>query len=163
MPPQIQLYKSADGQVHLDVSLDQDTVWLTQAQMGIVFDTTPENVLMHLKNIYKTRELKQSATTKDFLVVRQEGTRQVKRKIKHYNLDAIVSVGYRVNSKRATQFRQWATTTLKQHLIHGYTINQKRLTERGIEFEQAVKLLSRTLVNQQLVKPEGRSSLECHQ
>ena len=127
--------------------------------MGIVFDTTSENVLMHLKNIYKTRELKQSATTKDFLVVRQEGTRQVKRKIKHYNLDAIVSVGYRVNSKRATQFRQWATTTLKQHLIHGYTINQKRLTERGIEFEQAVKLLSRTLVNQQLVKPEGEAVL----
>ncbi|KFI19285.1 cytochrome C, partial [Nitrosococcus oceani C-27] len=93
----------------------------------------------------------------DFSVVRQEGTRQVRRRIKHYNLDAIISVGYRVSSKRATQFRQWATQVLKDHLVQGYTLNQRRLAERGIEFEQAVNLLSRTLANQGMVSAEGEA------
>lgn len=125
--------------------------------MGQLFDTTPENALMHLQNIFKDEELVEQATTKEFLVVRQEGSRQVRRRIKHYNLDAIISVGYRVSSKRATQFRQWATQVLKDHLVQGYTLNQRRLTERGIEFEQAVNLLSRTLTNQGLVSNEGEA------
>lgn len=152
---QIQIFTSEDGQSHLEVTLEQDTVWLSQAQMGGLFATTPENVLMHLQNIFKDDELSEQATTKDFLVVRQEGKRQVRRSIKHYNLDAIISVGYRVSSKRATQFRRWATQVLKDHLVQGYTLNQRRLTERGIEFEQAVSLLSRTLTNQGLVSTEG--------
>jgi len=151
----IQIFTSQDGQARLEVTLEQETVWLTQAQMGQLFDTTPENILMHLKNIFRDRELDEQATTKEFLVVRQEGKRQVRRRIKHYNLDAIISVGYRVSSRRATQFRQWATQVLKDHLIQGYTLNQKRLAERGIEFEQALELLSRTLNNQGLVSPEG--------
>jgi hypothetical protein len=114
---------------------------------------------MHLKNIFSESELDEKATTKDFLVVRQEGKRKVQRKLKHYNLDAIISVGYRVNSTRATQFRQWATRTLKQHLIEGYTINQRRLQEQGVEFEQAITLLSQTLANQQLVSDEGEAVL----
>lgn len=154
---QIQIFTSSDGQAQLEVSLDQETVWLSQTQMGQLFDTTPENVLMHLQNIFKDAELPEQATTKDFLVVRQEGSRQVRRNIKHYNLDAIISVGYRVSSKRATQFRQWATRVLKDHLVEGYTINQRRLAERGIEFEQAVNLLSRTLTNQGLVSTEGEA------
>lgn len=125
--------------------------------MGQLFDTSPENVLMHLQNIFKDDELEELATTKLFLVVRQEGNRQVRRRIKHYNLDAIISVGYRVSSKRATQFRQWSTQILKDHLVQGYTLNQRRLTERGIEFEQAVDLLSRTLANQGLVSNEGEA------
>jgi len=125
--------------------------------MGELFDTTPENVLMHLQNIFKDEELIEQATTKESLVVRQEGKRQVRRRIKHYNLDAIISVGYRVSSKRATQFRQWATQVLKDHLVQGYTLNQRRLTERGIEFEQAVNLLNRTLTNQGLVSTEGEA------
>ncbi|KAA0876454.1 RhuM family protein [Nitrincola tapanii] len=154
---QVQIFTSADGQAELQVALDQETVWLSQAQMGELFSTTPENILMHLKNIFSDKELVEEATTKEFLVVRQEGKRQVKRQIRHYNLDAIISVGYRVSSKRATQFRQWATGVLKQHLVQGYTLNQKRLAERGIEFEQAVSLLSRTLSNQQLVSPQGEA------
>ncbi|NLJ93315.1 MAG: virulence RhuM family protein, partial [Aeromonadales bacterium] len=142
---QVQIFMTADGQAQLQVALEQETVWLSQAQMGQLFNTSPENVLMHLQNIFKDDELEESATTKEFLVVRQEGKRQVRRRIKHYNLDAIISVGYRVSSKRATQFRQWATKTLKEHLVQGYTLNQQRLQERGIEFEQAINLLSRTL------------------
>ncbi|HHX35500.1 MAG TPA: virulence protein RhuM/Fic/DOC family protein [Gammaproteobacteria bacterium] len=154
---QIQIFISADGQAQLEVALEQETVWLSQAQMGQLFGTSPENVLMHLQNIFKDDELEESATTKEFLVVRQEGKRQVRRRIKHYNLDAIISVGYRVSSKRATQFRQWATKTLKEHLVQGYTLNQRRLQERGIEFEQAINLLSRTLTNQGLVSVEGEA------
>ena len=100
--------------------------------MSELFDTTPENVLMHLKNIFKEQELSESATTKEFLVVRQEGKRQVRRRIKHYSLDAIISVGYRVSSKRATQFRQWATQILNDYLVQGYTLNERRLQERGV-------------------------------
>lgn len=154
---QIQIFTSEDGKAQLEVALEQETVWLSQAQMGSLFATTSENVLMHLQNIFKDEELSEQATTKDFLVVRQEGKRQVRRRIKHYNLDAVISVGYRVSSKRATQFRQWATQVLKDHLVQGYTLNQRRLTERGIEFEQAVNLLSRTLTNQGLVSTEGEA------
>lgn len=160
MTQQIQLFTSADGQAQLQVALEHDTLWLSQAQMGELFDTTPENVLMHLKNIFNDGELAEQATTKDFLVVRQEGARQVRRRIKHYSLDAIISVGYRVSSARATQFRQWATRVLQAHLVEGYTLNQRRLAERGIEFEQAVSLLSRTLANQQLVNDQGRAVLQ---
>ncbi|MBI1907406.1 MAG: virulence protein RhuM/Fic/DOC family protein [Rhodocyclales bacterium] len=155
----IELYTAANGQLQIEVRLDGDTVWLTQRQMGELFDTTPENVLMHLKNIYADEELADAATAKEFLAVQIEGKRQVRRQIKHYNLDAVISVGYRVNSRNATRFRQWATRTLKQHLVQGYTLNQQRLVERGIEFEQAVHLLSRTLANQQLVNAEGAAVL----
>ena len=103
--------------------------------------------------------MNENPITEDFSVVHQEGKRQVQRRIKHYNLDAIISVGYRVSSKRATQFRLWATRILKQHLVDGYTLNQRRLQERGIEFEQALTLLSRTLGNQQLVNMEGEAVL----
>jgi len=142
------------------VRLEGETVWLSQAQMADLFDTSTDNISLHLKNIYRDGELEESATTENFSVVRQEGSRQVQRKLKHYNLDAIISVGYRVSSTRATRFRQWATRVLRQHLVEGYTLNQQRLQERGIEFEQAVALLSRTLQNQQLVSDEGRAMLQ---
>jgi hypothetical protein len=110
------------GGVRVDVMLDRDTVWLTQRQMSELFATTPENVLMHLKNIYADGELEEPATAKEFLAVRMEGKRRVQRQLKHYNLDAIISVGYRVNSRRGVRFRQWATNTLRQHLVRGYTL-----------------------------------------
>ncbi|ODN67161.1 virulence protein RhuM/Fic/DOC family protein [Methylophaga muralis] len=154
---QIQIFISSDGQAQLEVALDKETVWLQQTQIALLFDTSPDNISLHLKNIFLDGELEEEATTEDFSVVRQEGNRKVRRRIKHYNLDAIISVGYRVSSKRATQFRQWATRVLKDHLIEGYTINQRRLAERGIEFEQAVNLLSRTLTNQGLVSTEGEA------
>jgi len=113
---QIAIYQTPDGQTQIDVRFEQDSVWLTQRQMSEVFDTTPENILMHLKNIFRDAELVKSATAKDFLAVQTEGKRQVERNLKHYNLDAIISVGYRVSSKRAVQFRQWATQRLREYL-----------------------------------------------
>lgn len=154
---EIQIYTSADGSVQLKVQLDADTLWLTQAQMADLFAVKPQNITMHLKNIYAEQELSEEATCKDFLQVQLEGGREVSRKRKTYSLDAIISVGYRVNSSRATQFRIWATNTLKQHLVEGYTLNQHRLQERGIEFEQALNLLSRTLNNQSLMQPGGEA------
>jgi len=152
---QIQLFQSSDGEVQLEITLSQETLWLTQAQLAELFQVKPQNITMHLKNIYEEQELSEEATCKDFLQVQTEGARTVKRSIKHYSLDAIISVGYRVSSTRATQFRIWATNVLKQHLVDGYTLNQKRLQERGIEFDQAVQLLSQTLVNQALISPTG--------
>ena len=157
MNNQIQLYTSADGKISLRVSLDNETVWLNQTQMAELFDTSTDNISLHLKNIYTEHELDENSTTEVFSVVRQEGKRQVQRSLKHYNLDAIISVGYRISSKRATQFRQWATQTLKQFLVQGYAINQKRLQEKGVEFSQAVALLSQTLTNQALISNEGKA------
>ena len=155
------VYESPDGDVQVDVRFNDDTVWLTQRQMADVFQTTPENVLMHLRNVFADDELDQEATTKDFLVVRSEGKREVRRKLKHYNLDAIISIGYRVNSKRAVRFRQWATRTLREHLVSGYTLNERRLAERGLdEARQTLDLLARTLGNQALVDDTGRAVLD---
>lgn len=160
MNNQTALYISDDGHVQLELKQAHDTLWLTQVQISELFDTGVDNVGLHLKNIYAEAELVEAATTEDYSVVRQEGKRQVKRQLKHYNLDTVISVGYRVNSSRATQFRIWATQTLKQHLIEGYTLNQQRLQQRGIEFEQALTLLSSTLTNQQLVNEAGSAVLE---
>jgi prophage maintenance system killer protein len=151
---QIQLYTSADGQVRLDVALEQETVWLTQAQMADLFGTKRPAITKHLGNIYKSAELLEANTSSILEHVADHGQQY---KTKRYNLDAIISVGYRVNSSRATQFRIWATQILKQHLVAGYTLNQRRLQEKGIEFDQALNLLSRTLSNQQLVKPDGEA------
>ncbi len=146
------VYETPDGEMRVDVRLDQETVWLTQRQMSELFDTTPQNVLLHLRNVFASKELAESATIKDFLIVQTEGGRQVKRQIKHYNLDAIISVGYRVHSKRGVQFRQWATCTLRDHLVRGYTVHQQRLAERGLrEARETLDLLDRTLRNQALV------------
>lgn len=143
----------------VQVRLEGETVWLTQTQMAELFGTTTDNISLHLKNVYASKELEEIATTEDFSVVRQEGARTVKRQLKHYNLDAIISVGYRVNSTDATRFRQWATSVLHQHLVDGYSLSQRRLKERGIEFKQALDLLSQTLANQQFVSTEGEAVL----
>ncbi len=154
------LYQSKDGKTTVDVQLRNETVWLSQAQMAELFQVKPQNITMHLKNIYGEGELLQEATCKDFLQVQQEGNRQVERKRKFYNLDAIISVGYRVHSQVATQFRIWATSILKDHLVNGYTLNQKRLAEKGIgEAQQMLALLSDTLESHNLVSDEGRAVL----
>src|SRR6266498_3674148 len=129
---EIVLYEAADGGVRLDVKLEQETVWLTQLQMATLFVTTPENVLMHLKNIYAEKELVERSTTKDFLAVRTEGKRRVRRKLKHYNLDAIISVGYRVNSKRGLGVRQWATGDWRGRKVQGCTRNSQPWAGRGL-------------------------------
>ncbi len=160
MSKQIEIYQTPDGQAQIEVHLEQDTLWLSQAQMAELFDKDVRTVNEHIKNVYKEQELTENeATIRKFRIVRQEGVRQVKREIDHYNLDMIISVGYRVNSRKGTQFRIWATKTLKQHLVDGYTLNQQRLQQRGIEFQQVVDLLSQTLANQQLVNDEGTAVL----
>lgn len=117
-----------DETVKLDVRIEDETVWLTQAQIVELFQSSKANISEHIKNIYEQEELEESSTVRDFRTVRQEGKRQVVRKLTYYNLDAIISIGFRVNSKRGIQFRQWANSVLKEYLLKGYSINQ-RLSE----------------------------------
>jgi len=112
---QFVFFQADDGALRVNVRLEDETVWLTQAAMAALFDVAPQNITMHLQNVYTEGELSQQATCKDFLHVQTEGSREVSRRLKHYNLDAIIAVGYRVNSKRATQFRIWATSVLKEN------------------------------------------------
>jgi len=119
----ILLYEDADTKEFVSVIFNEDNFWLSQLGMSELFGCTPENVIQHLNNIYEEEELVKEATTKKFLVVRKEGNRNVRRNIDHYNLDAIIAVGYRVNSKKATRFRQWATKTLKEYITKGFVIN----------------------------------------
>ena len=135
----ITIYQPHADQPAVDVRLEGETVWLSQRQMSVLFDTSSDNVGLHLKNIYAERELLEEATTEDFSVVRQEGNRQVRRSVRHYNLDAIISVGYRVKSATATQFRIWATKRLREYLVQGYSINQQRLEQLG----QIVEVMAR--------------------
>jgi hypothetical protein len=111
----------------VEVRVEDQTIWLSQKGMAQLFETTPENALMHLRNIYAENELEEAATAKEFLVVQTEGKRQVQRQIKHYHLDAIIAVGYRVNSKRATAFRQWATGVLRDYTLRGYVMDRQRM------------------------------------
>jgi len=156
-PANLIIFTQADQSI--EVRLHGQTLWLTQAQMAQVFGTSVDNISLHLKNVFLDKELDETATSEDFSVVRQEGVRQVKRRLKHYNLDAVISVGYRVNSTRATQFRIWATGVLRQHLTEGYSLSQRRLQERGIEVEQVLRLLSQTLMGQQLITEQGENVL----
>ena len=157
---EVVVYEAPDGEARVDMRLEQETVWLTQRQMAEVLQTSTDNVSLHLRNIYSNGELEESETTEDFSTVRTEGIRQVRRVLKHYNLDAIISVGYRVNSRRGVRFRQWATRTLREHLVRGFTVNERRLAERGLrEARETLDLLSRTLLNQALVDDTGQAGL----
>lgn len=144
---QIEIYKSLDG-IEVSIIFDKETVWATQRQMAELFGTTPQNITLHLKSIYQEKEILESSTCKEYLQVQSEGKREVRRKQKVYNLDAIISVGYRVNSKRGTQFRQWATQRLKDYLIQGYSINEKRLAEKQQQVEYFKTLNNKFNINQ---------------
>ena len=124
---EIIIYQTEDGVTKISVTLDGDTVWLTQAQMAELFQTTPQNITLHIGNIYQEGELTPDSTCKEFLQVQSEGGREVKRKRKYYNLDVIISVGYRVKSLRGTQFRIWANGVLKDYLIKGFALDDERL------------------------------------
>lgn len=153
----IVIFESGDHEV--EVRLQGESVWLSQAQMAALFDVQKAAISKHLKNIFACGELDAAATVSKMETVQTEGSRTVSRQLEHYNLDAIISVGYRVNSTRATRFRQWATGVLRQHLVEGYTLNQQRMRERGVAFEQAMDLLSRTLASRQMVTEEGEAVL----
>ncbi len=160
MKNHVEIYQSADGKASVKVLYERDTVWLTQRQMGELFATTPENVLMHLKNIYKEHELEETSTTKKFLVVQTEGKRQVERSLQHYNLDAIISVGYRVNSKQGVQFRLWATSTLREHLLQGYTLNQDHFEQNAANLHQSLILIGKKAQSPELTAEAGSGLLD---
>lgn len=124
---EILIYKSQDGEIKLDVKFENENIWLTQKDMADLFQTTISNINMHIKNIYEDGELIEEATIKDFLIVQKEGNRNVKRSLTHYNLDMIISVGYRIKSLVATRFRIWATQKIKEYMIKGFVMDDERL------------------------------------
>lgn len=140
---EILLYQTEDGQTKIDVRLEEETVWLSQVQMAELFQTTKQNINLHIKNIYEEGELEEISTVKDYLTVQTEGKRDVQRKINFYNLDVIISVGYRVKSHRGTQFRIWATKQLREYLIKGFVLNDEKLKETGPTNQYFDELLER--------------------
>lgn len=131
MPNELEfiIYSTPEEDIRIDAAVKDETIWLTQKGMASLFDCSSDNISLHLQNIYADGELTETATTEEISVVRQEGNRQVNRKLKYYNLDAIISVGYRVNSRRATQFRIWATGVLKEYMIKGFAMDDERLKQ----------------------------------
>lgn len=155
----IEIYSSQDGSIQLKVKLENDTVWLTQSQMAELFGVDRTSIVRHIRNIYKSEELDQNSTCAKNAQVRTEGHRSILREIPYYNLDMIISVGYRVNSKNATSFRRWATSVLKQYLIKGYAINQQIKLDRYNELKDVVHLMSRTVGLQEKVTSEEYGGL----
>lgn len=131
---QFLMYNTPEENVSVNAVIKDETIWLTQKAMAELFDCTTDNISLHLKNIYADGELNESSTTEEFSIVQQEGSRKVKRKIKFYNLDAIISVGYRVNSRKATHFRIWATGVLKEYMIKGFAMDDERLKQGKTAF-----------------------------
>lgn len=155
----IEIYRSKDGTVQLNVKLENESVWLTQSQMAELFGMDRTSIVRHIRNIYKSEELDESSTCAKSAQVRMEGQRQIVREIPLYNLDVIISVGYRVNSKNATSFRRWATSVLKQYIIKGYAINQQIKLDRYKELKDVVRLMSRAIGLQEEVSNEEYGGL----
>ncbi len=153
------IYQTDDGAINLEVKMDKDTVWLTQAQMVELFQTTKQNVSLHVNNVYKECELEEKSTVKEYLTVQNEGKRSVRRMVKYYNLDVIISVGYRVKSQRGTQFRIWANRVLKDYLVKGYAVNERIHKEQIGELRQLVGMLGRTIQNQPLLSTDETNAL----
>jgi len=150
---EIVLYQPEDRSVQIEVRIEEDTVWLTQSQLVELFDSTKQNISLHINNIFREGELDRGSTVKEFLTVQTEGYRKVRRNIVSYNLDVIISVGYRVKSKRGTDFRIWANKVLKDYLLRGYAIHQRvdRIERKLIEHDQKFEIL----INSDLPQSEG--------
>jgi len=140
---QFLIYISEKGNTKIDVRFENETVWLTQNQIADLFQTTKQNISLHINNIFKEEELEENSTVKDYLIVQQEGNREVKRVVKHYNLDMIISVGYRVKSKLATRFRQWATVHIREFIVKGFVLDDERLKNPDLPFDYFDELLLR--------------------
>lgn len=156
---QIVIYQTEDGQTQIDVRMENETVWLTQAQMVELFQTTKQNISLHVGNVFKEGELEREATVKEYLTVQKEGKREITRQVKYYNLDVIISVGYRVKSKRGTTFRIWARNILKDYLVKGYAVNQRIHREQIGELRQLVGVLGRTIQKQPLISTDETNAL----
>jgi prophage maintenance system killer protein len=160
---EVLIYQTEDGSSALEVKLDHETVWLNQKQMAELFDKDTDTIGLHIRNIYKEGELDSGPTTEESSVVQNEGGRQVSRKVRFYNLDVIISVGYRVKSLRGTRFRQWATSVLRDHLVRGFTINEKRMREQEeklADLRRTVTLLEQTIANQPIGFEEAKGLLK---
>jgi len=160
---EIKIYKTKNGNTSIEVKLEKETVWLSQKQMAELFEKDIDTIGLHLKNIYKSKELDEFSTTDKYSVVQKEGNRNVKRQIKYYNLDAIISVGYRVNSKHGILFRKWSTQLLKEYLIKGFAINQEKLEKQNkqlLELKETVKMLSNVVSNKELSNDESKGLLD---
>jgi hypothetical protein len=158
---EVVIYTAKDGHVELDVNLAGESVWLSMGQMVDLFGRDKSVISRHLNNIYKINELERETTVAKLATVQKEGGREVKREVEYYNLDAIISVGYRVNSKEGVEFRKWASQVLKEHLIRGFTTYDRRLSERGVrELQQTVELLQKTLVHHELVNELGQEAIQ---
>lgn len=142
---EIIIYRAEDNTVQLDVRMENETVWLSQQQMVQLFNSTKQNISLHIGNIFREGELQKEATVKEYLTVQTEGNRQICRKVLYYNLDIIISVGYRVKSQRGVQFRQWANRILKDYLVKGYAINEKLRREQLSDLRQLVQIVGRTV------------------
>ena len=142
---EIIIYRAEDNTVQLDVRMENETVWLSQQQMVQLFNSTKQNISLHIGNIFREGELRKEATVKEYLTVQTEGNRQICRKVLYYNLDVIISVGYRVKSQRGVQFRQWANRILKDYLVKGYAINEKLRCEQLSDLRQLVQIVGRTV------------------
>jgi len=155
---EIQIYTTKDGKAEIEVQLDNETVWLNQYQLESLFETNRTSINRHISNIYKSGELEEESTCAKIAQVQKEGGRVIKRNIKYYNLDLIISVGYRVNSKRGTEFRIWANKVLKDYLIKGFSLNQKYLTQQNEqlkELQKSVKLIGEVLKYKELANDES--------
>jgi hypothetical protein len=144
----MEIYTTPDGLAQIEVRFEGETFWATQRQIAAFFQTSPQNITMHLRNLYEEQEIDEQATCKQSLQVQIEGEREVRRKQMVYNLDAILSIGYRVNSKRGTQFRQWATQRLKDYLLEGMAINERRLAQKNQEVQilhDGIRIISRAI------------------
>ena len=148
----IVIYQTPDGKTQIDVRLENETVWLTQAQMAELFETDRTSIVRHINNIYRVDELERETTCAKIAQVQTEGKRQVTRTIPYFNLDMIISVGYRVNSKRGVKFRQWANRVLKEYLVKGYVINERIRKEQLGELRRLVQVASRAISNQEVAK-----------
>jgi death-on-curing family protein len=152
----IEIYQAKNGQTNIDVTFDKETIWLSQSQIALLFKTNRTSVTKHLKNIFNSGELNEIETCAFFAQVQIEGKKEIKRNILNYNLDAIISVGYRVNSIEGTKFRQWATQRLKEHLVNGYSINKKRLEQ----LQKTVEIIQNTGNDENLNIDEAKGLLE---
>jgi prophage maintenance system killer protein len=155
---EIKIYQTDDGQTNIEVKFDNETVWLTQRQIAQLFDKDSDTIGLHIRNIYQSGELEERTTTEESSVVQQEGKRQVRRKIKLYNLDAIISIGYRVNSKRGIQFRIWANKIIKEYLLKGFSLDNKRLiqqTSQLRDLQKTLKILGESLKAKELNDDES--------
>lgn len=145
-----------DGEIEVAISIKEDTIWLSQKQIAELFDKDVRTVNDHIKAIYKEAELLENSTIRKFRIVQKEGDREVARDISHYNLDMIISVGYRVNSKKATKFRQWATTILKEYITQGYAINTHKITEHRLtNLENDMQFVKSKIKNDELQINQG--------